>query len=58
LKEIFDESNSYFKGHFWKMIEHEPGVYKIQSLATKGYLQITKSADRVIEDDQTTGAYD
>ena len=40
------------------MIEHEPGVYKIQSLATKGYLQITKSADRVIEDDQTTGAYD
>ncbi len=35
------------KHYLWKMIEQEPGVYKIQSLATKGYLQVTESADRV-----------
>jgi len=35
------------KHYLWKMIEQEPGVYKIQSLGTNGYFQVTESADCV-----------
>ena len=58
---INDFDNDDDKHFLWKMIEQEPGVYKIQSLGTNGYLQVTESADRFdrfIVDDQTTGAYD
>ncbi len=44
---INDEDCDNDKYYLWKMIEQEPGVYKIQSLGTNGYLQVTESADRV-----------
>ena len=44
---INDFDNDDDKHLLWKMIEQEPGVYKIQSLGTNGYLQANESADRV-----------
>jgi hypothetical protein len=44
---INDNGDDNDKHLLWKMIEQEPGVYKIQSLGTNGYLQANESADRV-----------
>ena len=44
---INDNDDNDAKHLLWKMIEQEPGVYKIQSLGTNGYLQVTESADLV-----------
>jgi len=44
---INDFDNDDDKHLLLKMIEQEPGVYKIQSLGTNGYLQVNESADRV-----------
>jgi hypothetical protein len=44
INDFDDDDDKHF---LWKMIEQEPGVYKIQSLGTNGYLQVTESADRV-----------
>ena len=44
---INDFDNDDDKHLLWKRIEQEPGVYKIQSLGTNGYLQANESADRV-----------
>jgi len=44
---INDFDNDDDKHLLWKMIEQEPGVYKIQSLGTNGYLQVTEFGYRV-----------
>ena len=59
--EIIRDSDNDFPGKLdvlWKMMELEPGVYKFQSLKTKGYLQYYEPGNRVWADDQTAGAYD
>ena len=44
---INDFDNDDDKHFLWKIIEQEPGVYKIQSLGTNGYLQVTEFGSRV-----------